>query len=219
MRKQKTLQVRLPPPPMPNASITNTSLLPAADFYGVGIWTAVEITVGLMVACMPAARLFVMHIIMRLCGNRSRLTDIPYYPRTGANNGQGRRPTPHRLLNKRLHQDSSSKSLDPKDLDKNRDYSMSVTVTSNKNFLELDDLQLAEQGGAFMDFQGHPGGTSLTPNGEQFRLSDRSLVPGEGQTERPRRILVTQDVSISNRSSDPPGPGFQDDKLRAEGKD
>lgn len=172
-----------------------------------------------MVACMPAARLFVMHMITRFCGKRTRLTDTPYYRRTGATDGQGRRPTPHRSLNKNLHQDSSFKSLDPKDLDKNRDYSMSVTVTSNKNFLELDDLHLAEQGGAFMDFQGPPGSTSLTPNREQFRLSDRSLVPAEGQKERPRRILVTQDVSISNRSSDSPDPGCQDDKLRVEEKD
>lgn len=170
-----------------------------------------------MVACMPAARLFVMHIITRFCGNRSRLTDTPCYPRNGATNSNDRRPTPHRSLKKSLHQDSSSKSLDPKDLDKNRDYSMSVTVTSNKNFLELDDLQLAEQGGAFMDFQGQPGSTTLTPNREQFRSSERSLASGEGQKERPRRILVTQDVSVSNRSSDSPDSGFQDDK--AEEKD
>lgn len=170
-----------------------------------------------MVACMPAARLFVMHMIMLCCGNRSRLTDTPYYPHTDASKGNGR-PTPLRSLNKRLDQEeSSSRSLDPKDLDKNRDYSMSVTVTSNKNFLDIDDLHLAEEGGRFMDVQGQPGSATLSPNREQFGMSDGSLTPREGQKERPRRILVTQDVSVSNRSSDSPDPGSQDDKARKAG--
>lgn len=96
---------------------------------------------------------------------------------------------------------------------------MSVTVTSNKNFLDIDDLHLAEDGGGFMDFLPQPGSATLSPNEEQFGLPDGSLTPGGSQKERSRRILVTQDVSVSNRSSESPRFGSDDDKVKAEHKD
>lgn len=96
---------------------------------------------------------------------------------------------------------------------------MSVTVTSNQNFLEIDDLHLAEEGGRFMDLQTQPGSATLSPSKEQFGSPDGSVTPGGSQIERSRRILVTQDVSVSNRSSESPKFGFYDDKAKAEHKD
>lgn len=168
------------------------------EFFRVGIWTAVEITAGLMVACMPAARLFVVYLISHATSTtRSYLTTA----RTGNSNSNGGSDAARKLS--RGLSKASHKKFSPKDLDKNRTYSMSVTVTSNKNFLESEseDLQLAEEGNAGIGLQEQSGSSKSSPSREYFRLSDRSSTPSESHRERSRRILVTQNVSVSSKSS------------------
>ncbi|KAJ4393561.1 hypothetical protein N0V93_002773 [Gnomoniopsis smithogilvyi] len=181
-----------------------TTQNPTMAFYRVGVWTAVEITAGLMVACMPAARLFVMYCVSHLFSTtRSRLASEPYPARSSKSNGSGGPPAA-RTLSGKLANNFRHKSLTPKDLDRNRDYSMSVTVTSDrKNFLssESDDLKLAETEGTGVHLEDLRGSTKSSPSREQFGLSDRPSMAGESHGEKPRRILVTQDVSVSNESS------------------
>ncbi|KAJ4414490.1 hypothetical protein N0V82_007887 [Gnomoniopsis sp. IMI 355080] len=164
---------------------------PTMDFFRVGIWTAVEITAGLMVACMPAARLFVVYMISHATTTtRSYLTSA----RTGNSNSNGGPPAAKTLS--RGFSKASRKRFCAKDLDKNRDYSMSVTVTSNKNFLTStsDDLHLAEEGSAGIDLQEPSGSSKSSPSRECFGLSDRSSITlSERHKERSKGILVTQD--------------------------
>lgn len=181
------------------------------DFYYVGIWTAVEITAGLMVACMPAARLIVMHFISRVsAATRTHLSTPSDFcrARLGNSTTKGGSPTA-RASDRRTPDRSLHKVLSPRDLDKNRDYSMSVTVTSDKNCLSTrsDDLQLAEKGNAGSGYLELSEGAKSSPFSEQFRLSDWCSSPSESS----RGILVTQNVSISTRSSQSPRHDLQDE--------
>ncbi|EGY21307.1 hypothetical protein VD0002_g7943 [Verticillium dahliae] len=73
------------------ASTSNTTW----EFYDVSVWSTIEITVGIMCACMPAVRLLLVRFFPALAGSSARSRGAMYYeygsgPRsktTGTRNG------------------------------------------------------------------------------------------------------------------------------------
>lgn len=62
-----------------NASIFN----PTWDFVDIGIWSSVEIHVGIICICLPSLRLFLVHLFPKLLGTGSYFSDSK---ETGYNN-------------------------------------------------------------------------------------------------------------------------------------
>ena len=59
---------------------------PTMDFYAVGIWSTVEITVGMICACLPSLRLLLAHLFPKIMG-----TTRHYVSKYGSNGLSGRR--------------------------------------------------------------------------------------------------------------------------------
>lgn len=164
-----------------------------------------------MVACMPAARLFVVHCAARLFTSyRSRISSEPHPPRSG-NSNRSRAWTLSRRLQTNLRKSSSSKKLH-----KNRRHSTRVTVTSTESFDHAgsEDLQLADEGSRAPEFLEQP--RRLSPFGERFTLPEESLTPNESRLERPGRIWAAQHMNSDTRAPRSQRQYLQDEKADVE---
>ncbi|CAN8098244.1 unnamed protein product [Discula destructiva] len=193
---------------------------PTSDFFRISIWSASEITAGLMVACMPAARLFVVRYLPRVFSTqRSRNTNDDESPHVHLPSTNEFQNAQRIESNKRRNNPPAPLELTPKDLDKNRRYSMHVTVTSAGKFSPEDHSE-KDSHHEFADGEEEeeeeeeeemripellePGSAKLKSPGEYLNVPKMFLEGGKDQGPAQRGIMVTQDISVVHTS--PPDP-------------
>lgn len=193
-----------------------TLLRAIGDFFGVSIWSVIEITAGLMVACMPAARIFVMYYIPgAITGKLSRLTE-PYRVEASGDTGPSGRSLSSESVAEAGRSSYGSKKppmsidahptqpLTAPDLDKNRAYSMRATVTSTGKFSTSSE---ASPTGSNPDYNRKDSEIELTsfdnfpepPCSPASRTGEYLGVPDGLLTDSPpspSQIWVRQDVSV-----------------------
>lgn len=178
------------------------------DLWYISVWSTVEITAGLMVACMPAARLFVWHCIHRASGkthSRSRLTEL-YDTAAGRasrgvcdgggsaagigltqNSGRSKLKKPYKG-EKPGSKKVNHRPLGSSDLDKNRRYSMRVDVTSTGRFDSVSETASGKGtassptvAGSERERKDSPAGVGEVPGGDDYAESEVGNIPRTGE--------------------------------------
>lgn len=175
------------------------------------MWSVAEITAGLIVACIPAARLFVLRYWPRVWStHRSHRSHHPHRPHRPRRPASTSWPLPSKestLFQAGSYRSSFGHKLQNLALDKNRRYSMRVTVTSTGRFGSQSETsyfdRTAEEEDTRISEVPKPGRVRLKPSREYLGEPERLMVDGQ-QGQRQRGIVVTQAVSVVH--SDLPGP-------------
>lgn len=196
------------------------------------MWSCVEITAGLMVACMPAARLFVVRYVPRLfTWNRSGVSEIRYPndpPGSGPQPGGHSKDKDEHLRSSITSNSSTTKvqskltksptppPLSPKDLDKNRKYSSQVTVTSNGHNGDLSNpIFNADEKDAQMT------SSRQGPHADELELNTLNLsefpAPGSSRLPRPGEYLGVPERLLTPPSSPPPASTSRTQKRWSDG--
>lgn len=181
----------LPPPPRP-----------LVDFFGVSLCSSLELVAGIVVACMPAARLVVLRYTGGIVSSvRSRLnashrSQLPSSSETPSGNGASGSSEDSKgsKLGRKPHK--SNRAL-VRDLDRNRRYSMNVTVTSRGN----SNHPSSEGGGeSLQELQNvaDPMASGLENGEDSFtiRPCEDLSVPGQSLPPPESQIWVRQGYSV-----------------------
>lgn len=208
-----------------------TQDLLSGELFPLAMWAAAELTTGLMVACMPAARLFVLRYWPRVfCGlastKRKHGTDDSPRPPPPFSKTPHSRPKPKPLKSlkslkslrslksqkslKRSHSLQTlvpEQSLSPKDLDKYRNYAMHVSVSSPGVFSLSGSSQASPV--RMHDYPEPPGSARTVATLAEYMDVPERLLEEEGLRQVPSGsgIYVKHDFEVVHSNAPSPVDG------------